>query len=128
MPEKILKFTRYVFIIQAFVGVAFGLVFVFFAEAFLTFENWPYFDPVFIRLLGLDFIGLAALNVLSAREKEYAKVKNVVIMEIWWTFINSVGFTVMHFMFDLPAINWTNIGSYYTFLIIYIIIYFKQKK
>lgn len=127
MTEEVLKFTKIVFVVQAITGIAFGLTFLLFGEQFLIMEDWPYFDPVFIRLAGMDFIGVAVLVLLSSREKEYAKVKNVVIMEIFWTILNSVVFTILHFVHNLPLINWTNIGSYMLFAVLYIIVYIKQK-
>ena len=128
MAEEILKFTKYVFVLQAIVGFAFGLVFLLAGEVFMILENWPYYAPVFIRLTGMDFIGMAVLILLSSREKEWAKVKNVVIMVIFWTILNSIVFTILHFVHNLPPINWTNIGSYMLFAVLYIIIYIKQQK
>ena len=128
MPEEVLKFTKTVMLIQCVVGASFGLVFVLAGEWFMEFEQWPYHAPVFIRLTGLDFIGMGLLVFLSSRETEYARVKNVVIMVIFWTVLNSIVFTILHFVHDLPLINWTNIGSYMMFATLYIMIYIKQKK
>ncbi len=128
MAEEILKFTKIVFVFQAIVGIAFGLVFLLAGEVFMILENWPYYAPVFIRLTGMDFIGMSVLILLSSREKEWAKVKNVVIMVIFWTILNSIVFTILHFVHNLPPINWTNIGSYMLFAVLYIIIYIKQQK
>lgn len=128
MPEEVLKFTKTVMLVQCVVGASFGLVFVLAGEWFMEFENWPYYAPVFIRLTGLDFIGMGFLVFLSSRETEYARVKNVVIMVIFWTVLNSIVFTILHFVHDLPFINWTNIGSYMLFATLYIIVYIKQKK
>ena len=128
MAEEMLKFTKIVFVFQAIVGIAFGLVFLLAGEVFMILENWPYYAPVFIRLTGMDFIGMAVLMLLSSREKEWAKVKNVVIMVIFWTILNSIVFTILHFVHNLPPINWTNIGSYMLFAVLYIIIYVKQQK
>ena len=128
MPEEILKFTKIVFVFQGIVGIAFGLVFLLAGELFMTLEGWPYYAPVFIRLTGMDFIGVSVLVLLSSREKKYAIVKNVVIMEIFWTVLNSIVFTILHFAHNLPLINWTNIGSYMLFAVLYIVIYIKQQK
>ena len=128
MVEEILKFTKIVFVIQAIVGFAFGLVFLLAGELFMILEGWPYYAPVFIRLTGMDFIGMAVLILLSSREKEWAKVKNVVIMVVFWTILNSIVFTILHFVHNLPPINWTNIGSYMLFAVLYIIVYIKQRK
>ena len=128
MPEEVLKFTKTVMLVQCVVGASFGLVFLFAGEWFLAFEQWPYEAPVFMRLTGMDFIGMGLLVFLSSRETEYARVKNVVIMVIFWTILNSIGFTILHFIHDLPLINWTNIGSYMLFAGLYITVYIKQKK
>jgi hypothetical protein len=129
MPEEILKFTKIIFVFQAITGIAFGLTFLLFGEQFLIMESWPFnYEPVFIRLLGIDFIGIAVLMLLSSREKEWAKVKNVVIMVIFWTIFNSIVFTILHFVYNLPLINWTNIGSYMIFAVLYIIVFIKQQK
>ena len=128
MVEEILKFTKIVFVIQAIVGFAFGLVFLLAGELFMILEGWPYYAPVFIRLTGMDFIGMAVLILLSSREKEWAKVKNVVIMVVFWTILNSIVFTILHYVHNLPPINWTNIGSYMLFAVLYIIVYIKQRK
>ncbi|MBY9009847.1 MAG: hypothetical protein KGD74_08290 [Candidatus Lokiarchaeota archaeon] len=76
----------------------------------------------------MDFIGMGLLIFLSSREKEWGKVKNVVIMVIFWTILNSIVFTILHFLHNLPIINWTNIGSYMLFAVLYVIIYIKQQK
>ncbi len=61
-------------LIQCVVGASFGLVFVLAGEFFMEFQGWPYFAPVFIRLTGMDFLGVALLVFLSSRETEYARV------------------------------------------------------
>ena len=128
MSDEILKMTKIIFIFQTIVGFAFGLVFLLFGELFMTLESWPFYDPVFIRLTGMDFIGMGVLILLSSREKDWDKVKNVVIMVIFWTLLNSIVFTILHFIHNLPLINWTNIGSYMLFAVLYILIYVKQQK
>ena len=128
MTEEILRITKIVFAVQAIVGIVFGLFFLFGAELYLALYSWPYDEPIFTRLLGMDFLGTISILFLSLRETEYGKVKNVVIMEIFWTGINSIGFIVIHFLFNLPLINWSNIAFYILFAVLYITVYFKQKK
>ena len=106
MTEEILKITKIVFDLY----------------------SWPYYAPIFIRLLGLDFIGTTPLFLLSYRETEYGKVKNVVIFAIIHSIINSIGFIVLQFIFELPLINWSNIAFYILFAVLYCYIYVQQQK
>ncbi len=128
MTEEIMKITKIVFILQAIVGIVFGLFFVFGAELFFTLYSWPYEAPVFCRLLGMDFIALSVLLFLSYRENEWEKVKNVVLFSIAWTVLNSVGFIIMHIAFSLPLINLTNISLYILFAVLYCYVFIQQRK
>jgi hypothetical protein len=127
MPEEILKMTKITFIFQAIVSIAFGLVFLF-GELFVGIVRWPYYDPVFMRLTGMNYIGMAVLMLLSSGVKEWAKVENIVIMVIFWTILNSIVLTILQFLRYWPLINWTIIGSYMLFAVLFIIVYNKQQK
>jgi len=128
MTEEILKMTKIVFILQAIVGMVFGLFFVLGAEIFFNLYSWPYEAPVFCRLLGIDFIALAFLLLLSYRETEWEKVKNIVMFSIVWTVLNSIGFIILHFVFTLPPLNWSNIALYILFAVLYCYIFLQQRK
>ncbi|MFX0034297.1 MAG: hypothetical protein ACFE9I_01490 [Candidatus Hermodarchaeota archaeon] len=128
MTKEILKITKIVFVLQAIVGVIFGLFFVFGAEMMFEIYNWPYNAPVFSRLLGMDFIALAFLLLLSYRENEWEKVKNIVIYMIVWTVLNSIAFIVLHIIFALPILNLTNIVQYIIFAVLYCYIFIQQRK
>jgi len=127
MPEEILKMTKITFIFQAIVSIAFGLILLF-GELFVVIVDWPYYDPVFMRLTGMNYIGMAVLMLLSSGVKEWAKVENVVIMVIFWTILNSIVLTILQFLSYWPLINWTIIGSYMLFAVLFIIVYIKQQK
>ena len=127
MPEEILKMTKITFVFQAIVGIAFGLVFLF-GELFVVMVGWPYYDPVFMRLTGMNYIGMAVLMLLSSGVKEWSKVENVVIMVIFWTILNSIVLTMLQFLSYWPLINWAIIGSYMLFAVLFIIVYIKQQK
>jgi hypothetical protein len=128
MTEEILKITKIIFLVQTIVGIVFGLFFLFGAEIYLDLYSWPYEEPVFSRLLGMDFLGTASLLLLSYRETKWEKVKNVVIYDIIWTVLNSIGFIVLQFTFELPLINWSNIAFYILFAVLYCYIYIQQQK
>ena len=128
MTETILKITKVTFLLQAIVGLVFGLFFVFGAEIFFDLYTWPNNAPVFARLLGMDFIAVAFLVVLSSRENEWAKVKNVVLFVIFWGGLTAIGFTVLQFVFALPLINWSNILIYVLFTVLYTYSYIQQQK
>jgi len=127
MPEEILKMTKITFVFQAILGIAFGLILLF-GELFVVMVDWPYYDPVFMRLTGMNYIGMAVLMLLSSGVKEWAKVENVVIMVIFWTILNSIVLTILQFLRYWPLINWTIIGSYMLFAVLFIIVYIKQQK
>ena len=127
MPEEILKMTKITFVFQAIIGIAFGLILLF-GELFVVMVDWPYYDPVFMRLTGMNYIGMAVLMLLSSGVKEWAKVENVVIMVIFWTILNSIVLTILQFLRYWPLINWTIIGSYMLFAVLFIIVYIKQQK
>ena len=127
MPEEILKMTKITFIFQASVSIAFGLVFLF-GELFVGIVRWPYYDPVFMRLTGMNYIGMAVLMLLSSGVKEWTKVENVVIMVIFWTILNSIVLIILQFLRYWPLINWIIIGSYMLFAVLFIIVCIKQQK
>lgn len=128
MTEEILKITKIVFLLQSIVGFVFGLFFLLGADIFFNLYNWPYEAPVFCRLLGMDFIATAFLLLLSFRETEWGKVKNIVLFAIVWTGLNSIGFIALHFIFELPPLNWTNIALYVLFAVLYCYIFMQQRK
>jgi hypothetical protein len=128
MKEDILRITKIVFILQAIVGMIFGLSFLFAADTMFTIYNWPYYAPIFSRLTGMDFIRISILSFLSSREIEWGKVKNVVIVNVIWASLNGVVLIVLHFVFMLPIMNWSNIFFYILFAVLYSYVFIRQRK
>lgn len=128
MTENILKITKIVFILQAIVGTIFGLSFLFAADTMFAIYSWPYYAPIFSRLTGMDFIGISILAFLSSRKTEWEKVENVVLVNIIWASLNGVVLTILHFVFLLPTMNWSNIFFYLLFAVLYCYVFIRQRK
>jgi hypothetical protein len=124
----ILKLTKIVFLLQAVIGMIFGLSFLFAADTMFTIYEWPYYAPIFSRLTGMDFIGISILSILSSRSNEWEKVQNVVIVNIIWASLNGVVLIILHFVFLLPIMNWSNVFFYLLFAVLYCYVFIKQRK
>ncbi|MBD3254551.1 MAG: hypothetical protein GF383_05635 [Candidatus Lokiarchaeota archaeon] len=74
---------KYTFLFSGLVALLLGLTFVFMTEFYLSITAWPYYDPFVSRILGAALLGLWLIKWLSFREKEWEKVKNIVIMIIF---------------------------------------------
>ena len=128
MADEVLKFTKIIFIYQTILAIAFGLTILIASEWFIEFEGFPFEAPIFSRLMAFDFLAFGFMAFLASRETEWKSVKIVVLVNMFFGTITAIGFIIMHYIHELPLINWTNIGSYISVAILYTIAYRKQNK
>lgn len=124
-PSNVLKYT---FLISGSVALVFGLIFMLMTEFYLSLLGWTsIYDPFFPRVLGAALLGFWLLQWLSSREMEWKRVKNIVIVMIYWHAMGCVASLLSQFAFNLPVTNWMHTTVFLIFLIAYIYCYYKER-
>jgi len=126
--KKISHVLRYTFLLSGLAALLFGLTFLLFIEPYLSLIKWPYSDPVLSRIFGAALLGFWLLQWLSFRETEWVKVKNIVIMMIFWHLVGGLACLFSHFKFDLPIANWLHIIVLFIFLFAYLYSYYVERR
>lgn len=129
MSEKnISKLLKYTFLASGTAALIFGITFLFFIEIYLDIIGWPYYAPLVARILGAALLGLWLLQWLSFREQEWAIVKNIVIMMIFWHLLGFLVALTCQFVFNLPLTNWIHTIVLLFFLLAYVLSYYIEMK
>lgn len=128
MAAEIKPVLKYTFLLNFFVALGFGFTFLLFSESFNELMEHPFFDPVINVLFGAAILAYGSIAILSYRETDWEKVKNIVLMFIFWTLLSTIAFIILHFEYDLATLNWINIGSYILILVLYVYSYIQQQK
>lgn len=126
--NKLSAVLRYTFLVSGLAALLFGLTFLFFIELYLSLIKWPYSDPALTRLFGAALLGFCLLQWLSFRETAWEKVKNIVIMMIFWHLLGGLTCLISHFIFNLPIGNWLHIIVLFIFLFAYLCSYYVEIK
>ena len=127
--KKISNVLKYTFLISGSVALVFGLVFMLLTEFYLSLLGWiSFFDPFFPRVFGAALLGFWLLQWLSFRETEWKKVKNIVIVMIYWHAMGFIASLMSQSAFNLPATNWMHTIVFLIFLIAYIYCYYRERQ
>lgn len=128
MAKEISKGLKLWFLISSIVGFIFTFIYLVVLEIYWTMIDWPYFDPIFGRILGITLLTISIISVLAYRETEWENVKifvefaiiwliSLIIVNIWSVFATSFSPTALGSVwFDTTLLIVMAIVNIYFFL------------
>ncbi|RDE17112.1 MAG: hypothetical protein C4K47_00120 [Candidatus Thorarchaeota archaeon] len=128
MPGEISKLAKYIFLLFFIVTLIFGVVWFFAPEYWNSISGWPS-EIASGRIVGMAVLVMAIGSILAFRASSWQQVELYVIMALLFNFLGVVGmlWNVLT-MPTLPWIAWVLIGLNALFGVLYLYIYFTQKK
>lgn len=126
--KKFSNILKYTFFTSGLVALLFGLTFLLLPEFYFASIGWTYYDPWVSRILGAALLGFCLLQWLSFRETEWEKVKNLVIMMIFWHFVGGLASLFTQFAFNLPVSNWLHTIIFFIILVAYVYSYYVERR
>jgi hypothetical protein len=105
MEKKISSGLKTTFLVHIILGVIFGVVFLFYPQAWNAFgANIQ--EPESFRLVGAAVLGFVASSWWAYRETDWEKVKIIVKAEVVWTGLAALVVLYGLLFAGLPAIEW----------------------
>ena len=65
MAKEISKGLKLWFIISSIVGFIFTFIYLIVLEIYWTMVDWPYFDPIFGRILGITLLTISIISLMA---------------------------------------------------------------
>jgi hypothetical protein len=115
MEKQISSGLRYTFLLHSIAGLIFGLIFLLIPETYGMAANWPVKEPVIYRLIGGAVFSFGLTSYMAYQETEFAKVKIVVVQEIFWCCLGTLITVWAIIDGSLPTIAWINAAFLATF-------------
>ncbi|MFW9949287.1 MAG: hypothetical protein ACFFKA_04070 [Candidatus Thorarchaeota archaeon] len=128
MSSEILKSLKIILLVQAAIFVLFGIFFTFFIEAYVLLFSWPHLDPTAGRFIGVIFISFAFVAVLVWREKEWARIELLVILDILMCILGAIIMIFGVFLDNTGWAGWFNFALMLAFFLLLLFSYISQIK
>ena len=97
---------KYFLAIHFFIGLIFGLIFLFIPDFIYDLLDWPDRDPVAIRILGVALIGLSSGSLIAAFENEWKEIRVTMEMEVVFLLIVIITLISCHIFLEFPITAW----------------------
>ncbi|MGY5873568.1 MAG: hypothetical protein RTV72_15070 [Candidatus Thorarchaeota archaeon] len=120
---------KYTFLFHMVVAFVLGAWFFIAPNTWVDLVGWPYYDPSVDRVMASLMIGLGVTSLLGFRTDSYEKVEIVVIGEIVYSILATIG--MLWFMLTettAPMIGWALAGLPVLFLILFGYSYFITRE
>jgi hypothetical protein len=128
MSTDILKSLKIILIAQAALFVAFGIFFTFFVETYVVLFSWPALDPTAGRFIGVIFLSFAFVAILVWREKEWARIELLVVLDIFMCILGALTQIIGVFLDLTGWAGWLNFALMLAFFILLLFSYIMQIK
>ncbi|MFW9899292.1 MAG: hypothetical protein ACFFDO_08555 [Candidatus Thorarchaeota archaeon] len=128
MAKEISKWLKLWFLINSILGLIFTIIYLIILEIYWVMVDWPYFDPIFGRILGITLLTLTIMSVMAYRETDWENVKifvefsiiwliSLAIVNIWSVFVTQFSPTALASVaFDTTLLIVLAIGNIYFFI------------
>ncbi len=128
MAKEISKWLKLWFLINSILGLIFTIIYLIILEIYWVMVDWPYFDPIFGRILGITLLTLTIMSVMAYRETDWENVKifvefsiiwlmSLAIVNIWSVFVTPFSPTALSSVaFDTTLLIVLAIGNIYFFI------------
>lgn len=128
MAKEISKGLKIWFLISCVLGCIFTIIYLIVLEPYWAMVDWPYFDPIFGRILGITLLSITIISALAYRETDWENVKlfvefsiiwlvSLAIVNIWSVFVTPFSPTALGSVaFDTTLLIILAIGNIYFFI------------
>ncbi|MFX1281550.1 MAG: hypothetical protein ACFFA3_19530 [Promethearchaeota archaeon] len=128
MSPAILKELKYLFLVQLFVFLIFGVFFTFFIEQYTELFSWPDLDPTAGRFIGVMFLSFAFVEFLVYRESEWDNVEIFVILDLLICILGAIIQLIGTFVDETGWAGWFNFALLIIFFVLFLYFYIQQQK
>jgi hypothetical protein len=128
MSPAILKELKYLFLVQLFVFLIFGIFFTFFVEQYVDLFDWPNIDPTAGRFIGVIFLSFAFAEFLAYRESEWDNVELFVILDLLLCISGAIIQLIGTFVDETGLAGWFNFAIMMIFFVLFLYFYIQQQK
>lgn len=128
MSPAILKELKYLFLVQLFVFLIFGVFFTFFVEQYTELFSWPDLDPTAGRFIGVIFLSFAFVEFLVYRESEWDNVEMFVILDLLICISGAIIQLIGTFVDETGWAGWLNFAILIVFFVLLLYFYIQQQK
>ncbi len=119
------SFLRYLFLVHFAIAMVYGAWYFFAPQSWVDLTGWPYSDPAAYRVLASMMIALGFGSLLAYQANSWEKVEILVIIEIVWLILGSVGLTwAMFENLSIPIAGRVNLAIMLLLLIFFIYAYY----
>ncbi|MHA2141007.1 MAG: hypothetical protein ACXADC_11050 [Candidatus Thorarchaeota archaeon] len=122
------SFLRYLFLVHFVIAIAYGAWYFFSPQSWVDLTGWPYNDPAAYRVMASMMIALGIGSLLAYRANSWEKVEILMIIEIIWLIMGSVG--LIWAMFEnlaIPIAGRVNLAIMLLLLIFFIYAYYDVR-
>ena len=119
---------KYTFLIHMIVAFVLGAWFFIAPNTWVDVVSWPYYDPSVDRVMASLMIGLGVTSLLGFKADSYEKVEIVVIGEIVYSILATIGMLWFMLTEVAPVIGWALAGLPVLFLILFGYSYFITRE
>ncbi|MFX1497531.1 MAG: hypothetical protein ACFFBH_08395 [Promethearchaeota archaeon] len=131
MPTQILKGLKIVLLVELAVWVVFGVLLTFFIQYFVTWFNWPDYDPTAGRYTGVIFLSLAFITFIVYREKDWERIEIFIILDIVICITGGI-IQLLGVFLDITRstgwAGWLFFGIHMAFFVLILYFYIQQQK
>jgi hypothetical protein len=116
---------KYTFLLHMIVAFIFGAWYFIAPDTWVTLVGWPYYDPIADRFMAALMIGFGVTSLFGFRAQSYEKVEIIVLGEIVFTLLATIGY--VWGMTDplVPMIGWALAGLIGLFFVLFLISYYQ---
>ena len=125
---EITSILKYTFLLHMIVAFVFGAWYFLAPDTWVSFVSWPYYDPVSDRFMAALMIGFGVSSLLGYRAQSWEHVEIIVLAEIVFTLVATIGW--IWSMFDplVPVIGWALTGLIALFLLLFSYSYYVARR
>jgi len=126
MSGELSSLSKYVFLLAFIAQIIFGIWYFVAPESWVTLTGWTT-ELASGRVLGAACIALAIGGFLAYRATSWDKVEVYVMMQLFWNILGIIAMLWAYFTMTLPVATWLIVGLLGLYLILFLIVYMKEK-
>ncbi|MHA1926720.1 MAG: hypothetical protein ACXABV_20005 [Candidatus Thorarchaeota archaeon] len=123
------SFLRYLLLVHFVIAMVYGAWYFFLPQSWVDLTGWPYSDPAAYRVLAALLIAFGIGSLLAYRVNSWEKVEILVIIEIIWLAMGSIG--LLWAMFEnlaIPIAGRVNLAVMVMLLIFFLYAYYDVRE
>ncbi len=128
MSGELSKISKYIFLLHFIVALIFGLIWFVVPEYWNTLTGWPE-EIASGRIVGMATIMVAIGCLLGYRATTWKQVEILVVMELVYNILGAIGMIWNAIAIPtLPVVVWLLIGLLGLFAVLFLYVFFTEKR